>query len=123
MGVLLLMRTQIASIADMNIGEGNQEAPVGTTIALIERSMKVMLLYTPGSTTVYAVSLSCSRLLFGTLCQSTRMRLGRILIARSDFDDRVDIIPVSDPQRYFIRATDYAATSCAANVSASTATL
>ena len=42
MGVLVDEGRRIASIADMNIGEGNQEAPVGTTIALIERSMKVM---------------------------------------------------------------------------------
>ena len=42
MGVLVDEGRRIASIADINVGEGNQEAPVGTTLALIERSMKVM---------------------------------------------------------------------------------
>lgn len=33
---------RIGSIAEMNVGDANPEAPVGTTLALIERSMKVM---------------------------------------------------------------------------------
>ena len=36
MGVLVDEGRRIASIADINVGEGNQEAPVGTTLALIE---------------------------------------------------------------------------------------
>ena len=33
---------RFASIADTNIGEGNTQAPVGTTLALMEKSSKVL---------------------------------------------------------------------------------
>ena len=98
MGVLVEEGRRIASIADLQIGEGNQEAPVGTTIALIERSMKVM-------SAVHARLHNSLRREFKLLASIIRDTLPEYpydvgedsLIARSDFDDRVDIIPVSDP--------------------------
>lgn len=98
MGVLVDEGRRIASIADMNIGEGNQEAPVGTTIALIERSMKVM-------SAVHARLHNSLRREFKLLSNIIKESMPEYpyevgedpLIARSDFDDRVDIIPVSDP--------------------------
>jgi hypothetical protein len=33
---------RIGSVADVDVGNMNPEAPVGTTLALLERSMKVM---------------------------------------------------------------------------------
>ena len=75
-----------------------QEAPVGTTIALIERSMKVM-------SAVHARLHASLRREFKLLSNIIKDSLPEYpyevgedpLIARSDFDDRVDIIPVSDP--------------------------
>lgn len=98
MGVLVDEGRRFASIADLNIGEGNQEAPVGTTLALIERSMKVM-------SAVHARLHNSMRREFKLLSGIIRDTLPQypydtgedMLIARSDFDDRVDIIPVSDP--------------------------
>ena len=98
MGVLVEEGRRIASIADLQIGEGNQEAPVGTTIALIERSMKVM-------SAVHARLHASLRREFKLLSNIIKDSLPEYpyevgedpLIARSDFDDRVDIIPVSDP--------------------------
>jgi hypothetical protein len=98
MGVLVEEGRRIASIADLQIGEGNQEAPVGTTIALIERSMKVM-------SAVHARLHNSLRREFKLLAAIIKDTLPEYpydvgadsLIARSDFDDRVDIIPVSDP--------------------------
>ena len=98
MGVLVDEGRRIASIADMNIGEGNQEAPVGTTLALIERSMKVM-------SAVHARLHASFRIEFKLLSNIIKTTLpqypyevdGDSLIASEDFDDRVDIIPVSDP--------------------------
>tara|TARA_A100001388_G_scaffold124454_1_gene91932 strand:+ start:310 stop:2649 length:2340 start_codon:yes stop_codon:yes gene_type:complete len=98
MGVLVDEGRRIASIADMNIGEGNQEAPVGTTIALIERSMKVM-------SAVHARLHNSLRREFKLLSSIIKESMPEYpyevgedpLIARSDFDERVDIIPVSDP--------------------------
>jgi hypothetical protein len=95
LGVLVEEGRRFASIADLQVGQGNQEAPVGTTLALIERSMKVM-------SAIHA-----------RLHNSLRRELGLLsdIIASSieeypyeekgnpseDFDNRVDIIPVSDP--------------------------
>jgi hypothetical protein len=98
MGVLVEEGRRIASISDLQIGEGNQEAPVGTTIALIERSMKVM-------SAVHARLHNSLRREFKLLAAIIRDSLpeypyeidGDGLIARADFDDRVDIIPISDP--------------------------
>ena len=98
MGVLVEEGRRIASIADLQIGDGNQEAPVGTTIALIERSMKVM-------SAVHARLHNSLRREFKLLANIIKDTLPAYpydvgedsLIARSDFDDRVDIIPVSDP--------------------------
>ena len=93
MGVLVDEGRRFASIADLNIGEGNQEAPVGTTLALIERSMKVM-------SAVHARLHNSLRREFKLMAEIIRDTLPEYpyetgedpLIARSDFDDRVDII-------------------------------
>ena len=98
MGVLVDEGRRFASIADLNIGEGNQEAPVGTTLALIERSMKVM-------SAVHARLHNSLRREFKLLSAIIRDTLPEYpyeigedpMIARADFDDRIDIIPVSDP--------------------------
>ena len=90
---------RIASIADLQIGEGNQEAPVGTTIALIERSMKVMsAVHARLHITACGASLSYYQHIIKDSLPEYPYEVGEDpLIARSDFDDRVDIIPVSDP--------------------------
>ena len=42
LGLLVQSGQRFASIADTNIGEGNSQAPVGTTLAILERTLKVM---------------------------------------------------------------------------------
>ena len=42
LGLLVQSGQRFASIADTNIGEGNSQAPVGTTLALMEKSTKVL---------------------------------------------------------------------------------
>jgi len=98
MGVLVDEGRRFASIADLNIGEGNQQAPVGTTLALIERSMKVM-------SAVHARLHNSLRREFKLLAGIIRDTLTSYpydvdedpIILQQDFDDRIDIIPVSDP--------------------------
>lgn len=98
MGALVDEGRRISSIADMNIGEGNQEAPVGTTLALIERSMKVM-------SAVHARIHNSFRREFKLLSRIIRDSLPEYpydvgadpTIVKDDFDDRIDILPVSDP--------------------------
>jgi hypothetical protein len=42
MGVVVQAGQRFASIADMQVGEGNQQAAVGTTVALLERGSRTM---------------------------------------------------------------------------------
>ena len=42
MGIVVQAGQRFASIADMQVGDGNQEAAVGTTVALLERGSRVM---------------------------------------------------------------------------------
>ena len=40
MGVVVQAGQRFASIADLQVGEGNQQAAVGTTVALLERGLE-----------------------------------------------------------------------------------
>lgn len=89
---------RFASISDMEIGDGNAEAPVGTTLALMERAMKVM-------SAVQARLHAAMRREFKLLTEIVRDGLpaeyeyevepGATRV--KDYDARVDVIPVSDP--------------------------
>ena len=91
---------RFAAIADLQIGEGNQNAPVGTTIAMLERGTKVM--------SAIHKRLHCAQKAeFRLLAQVFKDYLppeypyavvgGDRTIKAKDFDERVDILPVSDP--------------------------
>ena len=87
---------RFASLADMKISDMNNEAPVGTTLAIIERGMKVM-------SAVQARLHASMRKEFGILANLIKTFLPAEYayetgaVRAEDFDDRVDIIPVSDP--------------------------
>lgn len=93
---------RIGSIAEMDVGSANPEAPVGTTLALLERSMKVM------SAVQARVHDSLGKE-FKLIAEVIKDHMGPEYEYAStddpnakadrikDFDDRVDIIPVSDP--------------------------
>jgi hypothetical protein len=89
-----------AAIADMKMGEGNEQNPVGTTLALIERGTKVM-------SAIHKRLHYAQRIEFNMLARIFQLYLppeypyqvvgGNRMIKQADFDDRVDILPVSDP--------------------------
>jgi len=89
-----------AAIADMKMGEGNEQNPVGTTLALLERGTKVM-------SAIHKRLHYAQKIEFKLLAKVFQIYLppqypymvvgGNQQIKQSDFDDRVDIIPVSDP--------------------------
>jgi len=90
---------RFASLTDMKISDMNQQAPVGTTLALIERSMKVMA-------AIQARLHSSMRREFEILSNIVRDNApheypydlaGDEMMKPDDFDDRIDVIPVSDP--------------------------
>ena len=89
-----------AAIADMKLGEGNEQNPVGTTLALLERGTKVM-------SAIHKRCHYAQRGEFALLAKVFQLYLppeypyqvvgGNRMIKQSDFDDRVDILPISDP--------------------------
>jgi chaperonin GroES len=89
-----------AAIADMKMGEGNEQNPVGTTLALIERGTKVM-------SAIHKRLHYAQKIEFKLLAKVFSIYLppqypymvvgGNQMIKQQDFDDRVDILPVSDP--------------------------
>jgi hypothetical protein len=89
-----------AAIADMKMGEGNEQNPVGTTLALLERGTKVM-------SAIHKRLHYAQRLEFQLLARCIQMFLppeypymvkgGNRMIKQSDFDERVDILPISNP--------------------------
>lgn len=89
---------RFASAADVKASDINGEAPVGTTLAVLEREMKV--LSAVQSRVHHAVSRELKILAdlvrdHGPEAYPYEPDQGPIVY--SDFDDRVDIIPVSDP--------------------------
>ena len=90
---------RFASLTDLNISDMNQQAPVGTTLALIERSMKVM---TAIQARLHAAMKDEFKILEGIVKDHAPHEYpydleGDEVMKPQDFDDRVDIIPVSDP--------------------------
>ena len=102
LGNLVEEGRRIGSIAEMDVGDANPEAPVGTTLALLERSMKVM------SAVQARVHDSLGKE-FKLIADVIKDYMGpeyeyvtsddpaQTYSRSTDFDDRVDIIPVSDP--------------------------
>ena len=90
---------RFASMADVKIDDMRQDAPVGTTLAILERAMKVQ-------SAIQARIHASLKKEFKILTRIIRDYTSPSYpyeteegeeIKQSDFDDRVDIIPVSDP--------------------------
>ena len=100
MGVVVQAGQRFAAIADMQVGEGNQQAAVGTTVALLERGSRVM-------SAIHKRLYAGMKQEFKLLSKVFKTYLppvypfdvvgGRREIKQMDFDDRVDILPVADP--------------------------
>jgi len=100
MGTVVAAGQRFASIADMQVGDGNQQAAVGTTIALLERGSRVMSAI---HKRLYVAMKSEFNLLAGVFKTYLPQEYpydvvgGERNIKVADFDDKVDIIPVADP--------------------------
>lgn len=90
---------RFASMADLKIDDMRQDAPVGTTLAILERAMKVQ-------SAIQARIHASLKKEFKILARIIRDYTSPAYpyetsegedIKASDFDDRVDVIPVSDP--------------------------
>ena len=100
MGIVVGAGQRFAAIADMQVGDGNQQAAVGTTIALLERGSRVM-------SAIHKRLYSGMKREFKLLSKVVSQYLppeypydvvgGARNIKQVDFDDRVDVLPVADP--------------------------
>ena len=91
---------RFATITDMKVGDGNQQAAVGTTIALLEQGSRVMSAV--HKRLHYAMRLEfkiLSRVMSESLPDEYPYAVEGedSAVKATDFDDRVDVIPVSDP--------------------------
>jgi hypothetical protein len=100
LGIVVQAGQRFAAIADMQVGDGNQGAAVGTTIALLERGSRVMSAI---HKRCYAAMKDEFKLLSTVVSQYLPPEYpydvvgGARNIKQADFDDRIDIVPVADP--------------------------
>ena len=100
MGIVVQAGQRFAAIADMQVGDGNQQAAVGTTIALLERGSRVM-------SAIHKRLYVALKQEFVLLADVFKTYLppeypydvvgGQRNIKVMDFDDKIDILPVADP--------------------------
>ena len=100
MGVVVGAGQRFASIADLQVGEGNQQAAVGTTVAMLERGSRTM-------SAIHKRLYASMRREFSLMARVFKLYLppvypydvvgGQRQIKQTDFDDRIDILPVADP--------------------------
>ena len=100
LGIVVQAGQRFAAIADMQVGDSNQAAAVGTTIALLERGSRVMSAI---HKRCYAAMKSEFKLLSKVVSQYLPPEYpydvvgGARNVKQTDFDDRIDVIPVADP--------------------------
>lgn len=100
LGLLVDSGKRFASIADMNVGDMNQAMPVGTTVALLERGTKVMSAIHKRLHYSQRVEFQLLAKVFADYLPPSYPYLtgtGPQEVKLQDFDGRIDIIPVSDP--------------------------
>jgi hypothetical protein len=100
MGFCVEAGQRFAAISDPQVGDMNSQAPVGTTIALLERGSRVM-------SAVQKRCYNAMRKEFKLLSRIFADYLppeypydvygGERTIKAADFDDRIDVLPVADP--------------------------
>jgi hypothetical protein len=90
---------RFAAVSDLKISDMSSQAPVGTTLAVLERVLKVM---TAVQARVYYAMKQEFKLLAGIIRDNTpdeytyEPEVGDRKAKKADYDD-VDVIPVSDP--------------------------
>lgn len=103
---LVASAQRLASMTDMSVGDGNSEAPVGTTVALLERTNMTQ--------SAIHKRLYCSmKQELSILARTVKENMPEggypyevvgegspQELMQADFDDRIDIIPVADPDMF-----------------------
>jgi len=103
LGFVVEAGQRFATITDLKVGQGNQNAPVGTTMAIMEQGSRVMSAV--HKRLHYAMRLEfkiLARVMSESLPQEYPYSVagGDETIMASDFDDRIDVVPVSNPNAF-----------------------
>jgi len=100
LGFCIQAAEKFVGTTDLGMGDSNQELPVGTTIALLERGSRVM---SAVHKRMHNAQMQELKLLARVFAESLppeypfEVPNAERSIKAADFDDRVDIVPVSDP--------------------------
>jgi hypothetical protein len=100
LGFVVQAGQRFATITDMKVGDGNEQAAVGTTMAMLEQGSRVMSAVHKRLHYAMRVEFKIlARVMSESLPQEYPYSVAgdNSSIMASDFDDRVDVIPVSNP--------------------------
>ena len=100
MGFCVEAGQRFAAVSNLQVGDGNQQAAVGTTIAMLEQGAKVMSAIHKRLHYAQKDEFELLASVFGEyLPQEYPYNVvgAERTVKAEDFDDRVDILPVSDP--------------------------
>jgi hypothetical protein len=103
LGFVVQAGQRFATITDMKVGDGNQQAAVGTTIAMLEQGSRVMSAV--HKRLHYAMRIEfkmLARVMSESLPQEYPYSVegAESAIMASDFDEKIDVVPVSDPNMF-----------------------
>jgi len=106
LGFVVQTATRFATVADQKIGENlGSNAPVGTTMALMERGTKVMSAIHKRLHYGQKIEFQLLAQIFAEYLPTMypyEVEGGPSQIKQQDFDGRVDILPVSDPNIFSV---------------------
>ena len=103
LGFVVQAGQRFATITDLKVGDGNQQAAVGTTIAMLEQGSRVMSAV--HKRLHYAMRIEfkmLARVMSESLPQEYPYSVegAESAVMASDFDDKIDVVPVSDPNMF-----------------------
>ena len=100
LGTLVDAGRRFASMADMKVGEMSGETPVGTTMAIMERGTKVMSAIHKRLHYSQKIEFKLLSNIFAQDLQPYPYMASKEFgpeVKAQDFDERIDVLPVSDP--------------------------
>tara|TARA_R100000541_G_scaffold39540_1_gene47305 strand:- start:799 stop:3219 length:2421 start_codon:yes stop_codon:yes gene_type:complete len=100
LGALVDSGKRFAATVENPTGDGNSEAPVGTTVALMEKGQRVMSAIHKRLHYAQRTEFKILKRVFGEFLPAEypyQVQGGSENVFKQDFDNSVDVIPVSDP--------------------------
>ena len=103
LGILVDSGRRFAATADLNVGDGNQAMPVGTTVALLEQGTKILSAIHKRLHYAQRQELRIlAEIIHEFLPQEYPYKVPNFegTVLADDFNERVDVVPVSDPNMF-----------------------